>query len=255
MQRPHEPTLHEFGIDLQRIGDIKLPPDGEDLIYSYPWLLPVAGIIPVGLYFNEFVENIIDKGLFFGLLIAIVMIIVTSPAWFIIGFLLIHSTTSIIKKIYFSRNETARKLRDYQNARAQYQAQLAIYNSERRKQFGSYWEGLRGSALEREVGRLLQANGYEVQFTPKTGDGGADLIVEGEEKKAVVQCKGHAKPVGISTLRQLYATKDDFDADLGILVAPNGVTKPSRDYLHGRDLHVWTSQELTKIQMDLMGEL
>ena len=66
----------------------------------------------------------------------------------------------------------------------------------RRQKLADYWEALEPIRFERELGRIYRQLGYDVQFTPRSGDHGVDIIVRKEGKTTVVQSKRQKSPAG-----------------------------------------------------------
>ena len=98
----------------------------------------------------------------------------------------------------------------------------------------SWWWTLDGWQFEEEVASVFRCNGYEVEVTKKTGDGGVDLIMYKEGEKILVQCKHYKAPVGPVEMRALWGVKDDFQADKVIMVASSGVTDSSLNFIRNK---------------------
>lgn len=65
-----------------------------------------------------------------------------------------------------------------------------------------------GLALEERCARVLTARGWSVERTPRSRDGGIDLIANkmdevGLEQTIYVQCKDYARPVSVEVVREL----------------------------------------------------
>lgn len=85
-----------------------------------------------------------------------------------------------------------------------------------------------GRTFERQLGASLASAGYNVTFTPATGDQGVDLLVERKGRRIAVQCKDYAKPVGNDAIQQVFAGAQFYGAAEAIVVAPNGYTTSAR---------------------------
>lgn len=79
--------------------------------------------------------------------------------------------------------------------------------------------------------------GWNAVATRRTGDQGVDVIAThrrnpsaGGVYKIVAQCKRYAKPVGNSAVQEIHAGLAYYNADLAIVIAPNGFT-PSASQL------------------------
>ena len=83
---------------------------------------------------------------------------------------------------------------------------------------------LTGLAFERYLGQLFVDLGYDVIVTPASGDYGADLVLDGDEGKVVVQAKQYASPVGFSAIEEIHFAKTYYKADQAWVVATHGFT-------------------------------
>ena len=133
----------------------------------------------------------------------------------------------------------------YEEALAVYERELAEYDRsvEAKAEWdlalkASHWRSLDGFAFEREMANLFREMDYRVATTPRTGDGGVDLVLMNGTEKTVVQCKAHNTKIPIGTLRELSAVRDDFGADRAILACFEGVTKPAADYIKDKPIEV-----------------
>ncbi len=87
---------------------------------------------------------------------------------------------------------------------------------------------LDGVAYERQVGASLVNVGFDVRFTPPSGDQGVDLLAERGDQRIAVQCKNYAKAVGNDAVQQIYAGARFYGAQAAAVVAPNGYTTAAR---------------------------
>ena len=69
---------------------------------------------------------------------------------------------------------------------------------------------------------------WETLVTPKSGDQGADLIIEKYGLKFVVQCKFYNNPVGNKAVQEVIAAKGFYDAWGAIVVTNSDYTKSAR---------------------------
>jgi len=63
---------------------------------------------------------------------------------------------------------------------------------------------LSGEEFEVVVKTVFEGLGWQVALTPRSGDGGIDLLVQRDNAKGVVQCKNWRDPVGISEVQRLF---------------------------------------------------
>jgi len=82
--------------------------------------------------------------------------------------------------------------------------------------------------FEKVVGEYFQSMGYQVEYTPSTGDYGVDIFATKGKEKIAVQCKmygGTTRKVNRCMFMELHGAKDYFDCTAGIL-ATNGIILP-----------------------------
>ncbi|GGH17214.1 restriction endonuclease [Paenibacillus segetis] len=69
-----------------------------------------------------------------------------------------------------------------------------------------------GFQFEKYLGYLFQAKGYKTQVTKAAGDYGADLVLQKDGKKIVVQAKRYSKNVGIKAVQEAQASIAHYGA-------------------------------------------
>lgn len=87
------------------------------------------------------------------------------------------------------------------------------------------------SKFEELIAELLSREGLKVKLTPKTHDGGKDILVYCNspigQHLYIVECKRYAEnnPVGVSLVRSLYGVIEKDNATSGLLVTTSYFTK------------------------------
>lgn len=110
-----------------------------------------------------------------------------------------------------------------------------------------------GLELEERCARVLATAGWDVQFTPRTRDGGVDLVAErvdemGLAQRLFVQCKDHSRPVGVETVRELLGVLPPGVHVRAVLAAPSGVTTDARRLADQREVVVWDETQLRELE-------
>ena len=110
-----------------------------------------------------------------------------------------------------------------------------------------------GLELEDRCARVLSAAGWDVQHTPRTRDGGVDLVAEridemGLAERLFVQCKDHRRPVGVETVRELLGVLPPGEHIRAVLVAPGGVTADARRLANAREVVIWDDDCLADLE-------
>jgi len=114
-----------------------------------------------------------------------------------------------------------------------------------------FWQSLKGRRLEIEVAALYRRLGYEVELTPASGDIGIDIIMQKDEQKIVVQCKGHKNPVTPSVVRELYGSMQHAKVARAILVSTGGFTKGTIEFAYGKSIELVDMGRLVALQSKL----
>jgi Restriction endonuclease len=105
--------------------------------------------------------------------------------------------------------------------------------------------------FEEVVAELLVRQGYEVELTPYSRDGGRDLLAARRDELGsflfFVECKKYAsaRPVGVEIVRQLYGVVAQAKATAGLVVTTSHFTKGAEDFRsqirHQMDLKDFTA--------------
>lgn len=96
--------------------------------------------------------------------------------------------------------------------------------------------------------RLFARHGYRVENTPDSRDGGVDIIVvDGNGRRAVVQCKRYLGTVGASAVRDLYGTMLHNEAAMGYLVTTGRISDDAREWANGKPLVLIDGEKLVKL--------
>ena len=99
--------------------------------------------------------------------------------------------------------------------------------------------------FEEFVGQLFEADGYEIEPTPKRADGGKDLYVSKKDAftsvRFLVECKRYTPPlkVDVSVVRQLYGVVQQENASGGIIVTTSYFTKPAKTFAEAVPYHLF----------------
>ena len=113
-----------------------------------------------------------------------------------------------------------------------------------------FWLHRKGVDLEQAVATLISLKGWRVKTTKTVADAGIDLICERGSQKVLIQCKGHAKPLGVGAIRDAAGVKSTENPDSMIVVAPNGFTKPSKEFAKQSGVKLMDANSLTLIASD-----
>ena len=90
--------------------------------------------------------------------------------------------------------------------------------------------------FENLISKKFIINGWKTMETSRTGDQGADVIAEKNGKKIIVQCKLYSKPVGNKAVQEVFAAKQFYNGDLGIVITNNDYTKSARQLANSTNI-------------------
>lgn len=116
--------------------------------------------------------------------------------------------------------------------------------------------------FEELVANLLERDGWKVLLTPRSRDGGVDVIAERKDPllgllRTVWEAKRYnprTNKVGVSTIRELSASVEDNRGTKGVLVTTGLLTKGALDYVEQRK-HRLSAAEFGKVEDWLFGRV
>ncbi|BCV35858.1 hypothetical protein TUM17377_11860 [Shewanella chilikensis] len=86
------------------------------------------------------------------------------------------------------------------------------------------------------VGYLYSQKGYSVEITPRSKDGGYDVLAEinsdRSHERLHIECKRHEQKIGVQIVRQVLGTLNIHNATKAVIVATTGFTKPAKNEAH-----------------------
>jgi restriction system protein len=90
-------------------------------------------------------------------------------------------------------------------------------------------DAMTGTEFEDYVAARLQRAGWQVTFTPASGDYGVDLIACRDDRWVAVQCKRLGKPVGVAAVQQVVAGARHHDCTKSIVVSNREFTDAAKN--------------------------
>lgn len=108
-------------------------------------------------------------------------------------------------------------------------------------------------AFEELVAELYSREGFDVELTPTSKDGGIDIYAVQRASfgsfLTVVDCKryAHSNPVEVGLVRQLYGTVNDLDASMGVIATTSYFTRGAKQ-LQQRRQHRLGLQDFAAVQ-------
>jgi HJR/Mrr/RecB family endonuclease len=112
---------------------------------------------------------------------------------------------------------------------------------------------LSGLAFENLLLDKFVVMGFKVESTPKTGDFGADLIVENNEgTRIIVQCKRFKSKVNLKAVQEVVGAMGYYAGDLGIVITNNSFLNSAVKLAESHDIELWDGDKLVSF---LAGDL
>lgn len=113
---------------------------------------------------------------------------------------------------------------------------------------------IRSERFERIIAELLAGQGYDVQITPPTRDGGYDIMAIrrdafGIETTTIVECKRYAPEhkVPVDIIRGLYGVKSYLGVSNALLVTTSNFTRDARKFVETKyDIQLFDAADLAK---------
>lgn len=87
--------------------------------------------------------------------------------------------------------------------------------------------------------------GFKVETTAKTGDFGADLIIENKEgTRVIVQCKRFKSKVNLKAVQEVVGAIGHYYGDLGIVITNNSFLSSAVKLAESHDIELWDGSNL-----------
>ena len=96
--------------------------------------------------------------------------------------------------------------------------------------------------------------GYKARTTPTTGDYGADLILEKDGIKTVVQAKRWGQKVGVEAVQQILAAMGYYKASKAIVITNNYCSENAHVLANANNIEIWNRDELQKFMNKTNGK-
>ncbi|MGR5695683.1 restriction endonuclease, partial [Thomasclavelia ramosa] len=125
-------------------------------------------------------------------------------------------------------------------------------NEENKKTYYTLFDidNMRGIEFENFLSRLFINMGYVSVVTKATQDQGADLLLEKDEEKIVVQAKNYSSNVGNDAIQEVYSALKYYNCKRALVVTNSFFTKQAIDLAIKLDVVLWDRDKL----IDLIKE-
>lgn len=86
-----------------------------------------------------------------------------------------------------------------------------------------------GVTFERYVGELLKDQGYQIHYTPLSGDFGTDIVARRDNDRISVQTKRYRDAVNLEAVQQAVASMPIYGCNKSMVVTNNYFLKSAKD--------------------------
>ena len=117
---------------------------------------------------------------------------------------------------------------------------VIIYGLIRRRRKELPFDSMEGHDVERFCADLLKARGFlEVEVTKGSGDFGVDILAEKDGISYAFQCKRYDEPVGVKAVQEIYAGRDYYDRQIGVVMTNQYFTAPAVEAARKLKILLW----------------
>ncbi|MBY9081014.1 restriction endonuclease [Paenibacillus sp. HN-1] len=106
---------------------------------------------------------------------------------------------------------------------------------------------MEGVQFEKYLGHLFRAQGYKAEVTKAAGDYGADLLLQKDGKKIVVQAKRYSKNVGIKAVQEAQASIAHYGAAEAWVVSNRDYTQAAYDLARSNHVRLINREALIEM--------
>lgn len=116
-----------------------------------------------------------------------------------------------------------------------------------------YMDGLQ---FEYFCADILKKKGYEnVDVTKGSGDQGVDIIAERDGIRYAIQCKCYSSTVGNKAVQEVYAGKDFYRCQIGVVMTNNYFTKSAIELAESNGTILWDRDSLNMFMKTYSDEI
>ena len=117
---------------------------------------------------------------------------------------------------------------------------VIIYGLIRRRRKELPFDSMEGHDFERFCADLLKDRGFlEVEVTKGSGDFGVDILAEKDGISYAFQCKRYDEPVGVKAVQEIYAGRDYYDRQIGVVMTNQYFTAPAVEAARKLKILLW----------------
>ena len=111
-----------------------------------------------------------------------------------------------------------------------------------------------GRQFEEYVGTLFASQGYNVTYTPATGDFGADLILKKGQDVIVIQAKRYKNSVGITAVQEVIPAVKMYNATAAWVISNSYYTKAAVKLAVSNQVRMIDRDQLIRMSIDMKNK-
>lgn len=109
-------------------------------------------------------------------------------------------------------------------------------------------DGMSGVEFEQWCAELLERNGFhEVKRCGGAGDQGVDIVATKDEVRYAIQCKCYATDLGNTPVQEVYAGKQYYRCQVGVVMTNRHFTKGAVNLAAATGVLLWDRERLLKM--------
>jgi len=108
-------------------------------------------------------------------------------------------------------------------------------------------DDMNGREFEEYLAMHFEQQGYRTKLTPKSNDYGADLILNKNGEKTVVQAKRYGNSVGNSAIQEVLGAKGYYNASKGMVISNSYFTANAKALAEANNVELWDREKLIKM--------
>lgn len=110
-------------------------------------------------------------------------------------------------------------------------------------------DSMNGIQFENFLDSIFTYLGYKVKHTRTTGDFGADLILQNDTERIIVQAKRYSKKVSVSAVQEISAARNYYSVQNAWVVTNNYFTNPAIKLANANGVRLINREDLSALMI------
>ncbi len=109
---------------------------------------------------------------------------------------------------------------------------------------------MNGFEFEQYLGAMFERAGYKIEYTPVSGDYGADLLLRRGRQYVAVQAKCYRNTVGVVSVQQVIGAKGHYQTNEAWVITNNKFTKNACNLAKSNNVKLFDRGDLLNLMLD-----